>query len=198
MAVQLKKGQRVSLEKSVKYALVGLGWKTNSFDGAAFDLDASAFLTASNGKVKYENTDFVFYHNKEGRNKCVIHLGDNLVGSSGDKDDEQIKIDFTKVPEDIEHIALTVTIHDADRRKQNFGQVSRAYVRVANLTNFNDESGDEQIRYDLEEDFSNETAIVVAEFYKKDNEWRFKAVGAGFDGGLKSLCNNFGVEVSSD
>jgi tellurium resistance protein TerD len=193
--INLTKGARVSLDKNVNFALVGLGWKANSFDGKDFDLDASVFMTDDNGKCKNSDTDFVFYSNKVGRNGCVKHMGDNLTGSSGNKDDEQIKIDFTKIPDDVKRLAIAVTIYDADTRAQTFGQVSNAYVHVASIPAMDAEIGTEQIRYDLEEDFSAETAVVAAEFYKKDGEWKFKAVGRGFNGGLKALCNNFGVDA---
>ncbi len=192
--VNLSKGQRVSLEKSMTRALVGLGWDTNKYDGGFdFDLDAAAFLLGANGKVNRDE-DFIFYNNLASRNEAVVHTGDNLTGE-GDGDDEVILIDFTKMPEDIEKIAITVTIHDAVNRRQNFGQVSNAYVRVAKILNDNDMTGEDAIRFDLVEDFSIETAIVVCEIYKKNNEWKFNAVAAGYQGGLEALCRSFGVNV---
>lgn len=194
MAVNLSKGQRVSLDKSMKMALVGLGWDTNKYDGGYdFDLDAAAFLLGENGKVLSDD-DFIFYNNLDGRNGAVVHTGDNLTGA-GDGDDEIIIINFEKMPDDVKKIAITVTIHEADVRKQNFGQVSNAYVRVAKMENENDTQGEEALRYDLVEEFSVETAIVVCEIYKHGNDWKFNAVGAGYQGGLSALCRSFGVNI---
>lgn len=194
MAVNLSKGQRVSLDKSMKMALVGLGWDTNKYDGGYdFDLDAAAFLLGENGKVLSDD-DFIFYNNLDGRNGAVVHTGDNLTGA-GDGDDEIIIINFEKMPDNVKKIAITVTIHEADVRKQNFGQVSNAYVRVAKMENENDTQGEEALRYDLVEEFSVETAIVVCEIYKHGNDWKFNAVGAGYQGGLSALCHSFGVNV---
>lgn len=194
MAVSLSKGQRVSLDKTMTMALVGLGWDTNQYDGGHdFDLDAAAFLLGENGKVIHEN-DFIFYNNLDGRNGAVVHTGDNLTGE-GDGDDEVIMINFTKVPSEIKKIAITVTIHDAVNRKQNFGQVSNAYVRVAKLANENDTKGEEVLKFDLVEDFSVETAIVVCEIYRHGADWKFNAVAAGYQGGLAALCQSFGVNV---
>lgn len=194
MAVNLSKGQRVSLDKSMKMALVGLGWDTNKYDGGYdFDLDAAAFLLGENGKVLSDD-DFIFYNNLDGRNGAVVHTGDNLTGA-GDGDDEIIIINFEKMPDDVKKIAITVTIHEADVRKQNFGQVSNAYVRVAKMENENDTQGTEALRYDLVEEFSVETAIVVCEIYRHGNDWKFNAVGAGYQGGLSALCRSFGVNI---
>jgi tellurium resistance protein TerD len=194
MAVNLSKGQRVSLDKSLTMALVGLGWDTNQYDGGYdFDLDAAAFLLGENGKVLNDN-DFVFYNNLEGRKGAVKHTGDNLTGA-GDGDDEVIVINFTKMPSEIHKVAITVTIHDALVRKQNFGQVSNAYVRVAKMSNENDTNGEEVLRFDLVEEFSVETAIVVCEIYRNGNDWKFNAVAAGYQGGLNALCRSFGVNV---
>jgi tellurium resistance protein TerD len=194
MAVNLSKGQRVSLDKSLTMAMVGLGWDTNRYDGGYdFDLDASAFLLRENGKVVNDN-DFVFYNNLDGRNGAVTHTGDNLTGE-GDGDDEVIVIDFRKIPKEIQKIAITVTIHDAVARKQNFGQVSNAYVRVAKMANETDTNGEEVLRFNLGEDFSVETAIVVCEIYRNGSDWKFNAVAAGYQGGLESLCRSFGVSV---
>lgn len=194
MGVNLSKGQRVSLEKSMTLALVGLGWDTNRYDGGHdFDLDAAAFLLGENGKV-LRDEDFVFYNNMNGRDGAVMHTGDNLTGE-GEGDDEVILIDFTKIPDEIKKIAITVTIFEATERGQNFGQVSNAYVRVAKRANENDMDGVEAIKYDLMEEFSIETAIVVCEIYRHGNDWKFNAVGSGFQGGLEALCRNFGVNV---
>ncbi len=194
MAVNLSKGQRVSLDKSMKMALVGLGWDTNKYDGGYdFDLDAAAFLLGENGKV-ISDDDFIFYNNLNSRNDAVIHTGDNLTGA-GDGDDEVIIINFEKMLPEIKKVAITVTIHEADVRRQNFGQVSNAYVRVAKMENENDMQGTEALRFDLVEEFSIETAIVVCEIYKHGNDWKFNAVGAGYQGGLAALCRSFGVNV---
>jgi len=194
MGINLSKGQRVNLEKSMTLALVGLGWDTNQYDGGYdFDLDAAAFLLGENGKV-LKDEDFVFYNNLDGRNGAVVHTGDNLTGE-GEGDDEVILIDFTKVPNEIKKIAITVTIHEAVQRGQNFGQVSNAYVRVARRSNKDDMTGIEELKYDLMEEFSIETAIVVCEIYRHGNDWKFNAVGSGYQGGLEALCRSFGVNV---
>ena len=191
MAINLQKGQRVSLDDSMKLALVGLGWDTNRYDGGFdFDLDASAFLLGEDGKlIKAE--DFVFYNNLNGRNGAVVHTGDNLTGD-GDGDDEVIMIDFTKIPGEIKKIAICVTIHDAEARRQNFGQVSNAYIRIAKLADEFDEVGEPILKFDLEEEFSIETALVVAEIYLKNGEWKFNAIAAGYQGGLEAILNSFG------
>jgi len=194
MAVNLSKGQRVSLDKGIVKALVGLGWDTNQYDGGFdFDLDAAAFLLGENGKVTSDE-DFIFYNNLVSQGEAVVHTGDNLTGA-GDGDDEVIIIDFTKIPSNISKIAITVTIHDAANRKQNFGQVSNAYVHVAKMATDTDTKGEEVLRFDLVEDFSIETAIVVCEIYKSGNDWKFNAVAAGYQGGLEALCRSFGVNV---
>ena len=192
MAISLSKGQKVDLTKgnpSLTKVLVGLGWDTNKYDGGFdFDLDAAAFVLGANGKVASDE-DFVFYNNLKHKSGAIEHLGDNLTGS-GEGDDEEIKIDLAKVPENVEKIDFTVTIHEADTRKQNFGQVSNAFIRIVDETN-----GKELVRYDLGEDFSVETALVVGEIYRHNGEWKFNAIGSGFSGGLAALCRNFGVNV---
>lgn len=192
MAVSLMKGQKVDLTKgnpNLTKVFVGLGWDTNKYDGGAdFDLDAAAFLTQSNGKVS-NDADFVFYNNLKHASGSVEHMGDNLTGE-GDGDDEQIKVDLSKVPVNVDKIAFTVTIHDAEARRQSFGQVSNAYIRIVDEI-----SNQELIRYDLGEDYSVETAVVVGELYRHGAEWKFNAIGSGFSGGLKALCQNFGVNV---
>ncbi len=194
MAVNLQKGQRVTLDNSMKLALVGLGWDINRYDGGSdFDLDASAFLLGENGKV-LRDEDFVFYNNLRGRNGAVVHTGDNLTGE-GDGDDEVITIDFTRMPEEIKKIAICVTIHDAAARRQNFGQVSNAYVRVAKMKDEFDTNGETELKFDLEEEFSIETALVVCEIYKHNGEWKFNAVAAGYQGGLEAICKAYGVNV---
>ena len=168
MAVSLTKGQKVDLTKGnpgLEKVIVGLGWDTNRYDGSAdFDLDASAFLLNANGKV-LRDEDFIFYNNLESETKAVIHTVDNRAGE-GEGDDESILIDFSKVPVNIERIAITVTIHDAAERHQNFGQVSNAFIRIVNESN-----NEEILRYDLAEDFSIETVLVIAELYKHNGEW---------------------------
>lgn len=194
MAINLQKGQRVSLDKTMKLALVGLGWDTNRYDGGHdFDLDASAFMLGENGKL-LKDEDFVFYNNLNGRDGAVVHTGDNLTGE-GDGDDEVIMIDFSKVPNEIKKIAICVTIFDAENRRQNFGQVSNAYIRIAKMADEFDTTGEPALKFDLEEEFSIETALVVAEIYQKDGEWKFNAVAAGYQGGLEAICRSYGANV---
>ncbi len=192
MAVSLKKGQKVDLTKTnpgLKEILIGLGWDVKRYDGGKdFDLDSSVFMLGANGKVR-DDDDFVFYGNLKHKSGAVEHMGDNLTGA-GEGDDEQIKIDLSKVPADIEKIDFTVTIYEAEERKQNFGQVENAFIRVVDATN-----GKELIRYDLGEDFSIETAVVIGELYRNKGEWKFNAIGSGFEGGLASLGKNYGVNV---
>ena len=189
--VSLTKGQKVSLSKmapALKKALVGLGWDTNKYSGGFdFDLDASAFLCDTNGRSRPEF--FIFYNNLIGPNNCVQHMGDNLTGE-GEGDDEQIMIDLERVPNTINKIAITVTIHEADIRHQNFGMVENSYIRLVDAN-----TDKEVLRFNLGEDFSVETALVVAELYRKDNGWSFNAIGSGFSGGLKALCANYGIQA---
>ena len=192
MGIMLKKCQKIDLtkgNKSLKKRLVGLGWDTNKYDGGYdFDLDAAAFCCGDDDKV-HEDLDFIFYNNLKHETGAIEHLGDNLTGE-GEGDDEQILVDLSLIPSRITKINFTVTIHEADERGQNFGQVSNAYVRVVNQ-----ENDEELLRYDLGEDFSVETAIVVAQLYKYNGEWKFNAIGSGFSGGLAALCKNFGLNV---
>lgn len=191
-SVNLTKGQKIDLTKGnpgLKEIMIGLGWDTNKYAGGHdFDLDASVFLTDGNDKTLHDS-DFIFYNNLVGPNKCVIHQGDNRTGL-GDGDDEQVLVNFANIPSYIEKIAVTVTIHDAQARGQNFGQVSNAYVHIVDNT-----TGKEILRYDLGEDFSVETAIVVCEIYKHNGEWKFSAIGSGFQGGLAALCHNYGLTI---
>ncbi|MDR1966622.1 MAG: TerD family protein, partial [Synergistaceae bacterium] len=174
MAINLQKGQRVTLDSSIKTAIVGLGWDTNKYDGGNdFDLDVSCFLLGENGKANKEE-DFVFYNNLKGRNGSVTHTGDNRTGA-GEGDDEVILIDFTKIPDDIKKIAVCVTIHAAEARRQNFGQVSNAFVHVDKTTSASDKTGEPVLRFDLMEEFSIETALVVCEIYKHNDGWKFNA-----------------------
>lgn len=193
MPINLQKGQKVDLTKGnpgLKKLMVGLGWDVNQYDGGAdFDLDAAAFMLGENGKVPSQE-EFVFYGNLSHKSESVIHMGDNLTGE-GDGDDEQIQVDLSKVPANISKIAFTVTIYEAEARRQNFGQVSNSFIRIVDeVTN------QEILRYDLGEDFSIETAIVVGELYKHGTEWKFNAIGSGFQGGLAALCANYGIEVA--
>ena len=192
MAITLSKGQKVSLTKGnpgLKHLVVGLGWDTNKYDGGFdFDLDSAAFLLGESGKVN-SDADFVFYNNLKHSSGAVEHLGDNLTGA-GDGDDEQIKVDLSLVPANVGKIAFTVTIHEALERRQNFGQVSNSFVRVVN-----EDTKEELLNYELGEDFSIETAIVVCEIYRHNGEWKFNALGSGFEGGLEALCKNFGINV---
>ena len=192
MPISLKKGQKVSQTKEnpgLTKVVVGLGWDVNQYDtGGAFDLDAAAFLLADSGKVS-RSEDFVFYGNLKHPSGCAEHMGDNLTGA-GDGDDEQIRINLSAVPENISKIAFTVTIYEAETRRQNFGQVSNAFIRI-----YNELTGEEILRYDLGEDFSIETAIVFGELYKNNGEWKFNAIGCGYQGGLAALCASYGVEV---
>lgn len=192
MAISLKKGQKVDLTKTnpgLKNILIGLGWDTNKYDGGFdFDLDTSIFLLNADNKVN-SDADFVYYGNLKHESGSVEHLGDNLTGA-GDGDDEEIKIDLSKVPANVEKITFTVTIYEAAERKQNFGQVENAFIRV-----FDEQNNKELIRYDLDEDFSIETAVIVGEIYRNKGEWKFNAVGSGFEGGLDALGNKFGISI---
>ena len=192
MAVSLKKGQKVDLTKGnpgLKHLLIGLGWDVNKYDGGGdFDLDASAFLLKKDGKVTGDS-DFVFYGNLKHASGAVVHQGDNLTGE-GEGDDEQIKVDLSLVPDTIDKIDFTVTIYEAEKRKQYFGQVSNAFIRVVD-----EDKNEELIRFDLGEDFSIETAVVVGELYRNNGEWKFNAIGNGFEGGLAALGRNYGVNV---
>ena len=192
MPINLQKGQKVSITKDnpgLTKVVIGLGWDVNQFDtGGDFDLDAAAFLLTDTGKISRAE-EFVFFGNLTHPSGSVQHLGDNLTGA-GEGDDEQIKIDLSKVPENITKIAFTVTIYEAEQRRQNFGQVNNAFIRI-----YNEVSGEELLRYDLGEDFSIETAAVFGELYKNGNEWKFNAIGSGYQGGLAALCANYGVDV---
>ncbi|MEZ3503245.1 MAG: TerD family protein [Lachnospiraceae bacterium] len=192
MPVNLQKGQKVSLTKGnpgLTKVVVGLGWDVNQFDtGGDFDLDAAAFMLGDNGRVSGSG-DFVFYGNLMHTSGAVQHMGDNLTGV-GDGDDEQIKVNLSAVPGSVSRIVFTATIYEAETRRQNFGQVNNAFIRIFNETN-----GEELLKYDLGEDFSIETAVVFGELYKNGEEWKFNAIGSGYQGGLAALCANYGVEV---
>ncbi|MDT8406030.1 MAG: TerD family protein [Methylococcales bacterium] len=191
MAVSLAKGGNVNLSKEapgLNKILVGLGWDARVTDGAAFDLDASGFLLTTDGKVRNDQ-DFCFYNNKSVADGAVVHQGDNLTGA-GDGDDEVIEVELNKLSSDIDKVSFAVTIHDAEARQQNFGQVSKAYIRIVNQ-----ENGAEIARYDLSEDASIETAMIFGDLYRNGADWKFKAVGQGFKGGLGPLASSFGVNV---
>ena len=172
MPINLVKGQKVDLTKgnpSLKNLMVGLGWDVNTFDpGADFDLDAAAFMVGADGKCPADK-DFIFYGNLEHQSGAVLHMGDNLTGA-GDGDDEQIQVDLTKIPDNIDRVVFTVTIYEAEARRQNFGQVSNAFIHIV----------DE----------------VVGELYRRNGGWKFNAIGSGFQGGLAALCGHYGIEVA--
>ena len=191
MAISLTKGQNISLSKtdpSLKNVLVGLGWDARSTDGQDFDLDASVFMATENGKVPSDR-HFIFYNQLVSPCGGVEHTGDNLTGD-GEGDDESVIVRLDKVESNIKSLFITVTIHDAEARRQNFGQVSNAFVRIVN-----NDTGDEIVRFDLSEDYSTETAMVFGEIYRHNGEWKFRAIGQGYTGGLYSLCQQYGVNV---
>ncbi|MFT2721505.1 TerD family protein [Deinococcus sp. A31D244] len=191
MAVSLSKGGNVSLSKEapgLSAITIGLGWDPRATDGQAFDLDGSVFLLNAGGKVR-SDSDFIFYNNKTSSDGSVTHAGDNTTGQ-GDGDDETVDVTLTGVPADVDRIAVCVTIHDADTRGQNFGQVSKAYIRIMNKA-----GGAEIARYDLSEDASTDTAMIFGEVYRNGADWKFRAVGQGYAGGLAPLARNFGVNV---
>jgi tellurium resistance protein TerD len=175
-------------DPSLNQVLIGLGWDARATDGVDFDLDASAFLLAANDKVRAE-TDFIFYNQTRSPEGSVEHTGDNRTGA-GDGDDEAVKIDLAKVPAEVQKIAITVTIHDAENRGQNFGQVQNAFIRVVN-----DQTNVEIVRFDLNEDYSTETAMIFGELYRHNGEWKFRAVGQGYNGGLSAMCRQYGISI---
>ena len=191
MAISLQKGGNVNLSKEapgLNKMVVGLGWDIRSTDGAAFDLDGAIFMLNSAGKVR-SDADFVFYNNLKSVDGSVTHSGDNRTGA-GEGDDETVTIDLAKVPADVDKIAVCVTIHEADTRRQSFGQVSKAFIRCVNA------NGNTEIaRYDLSEDGSTEAAMIFGEVYRAGADWKFRAIGQGFKGGLGPLAKNFGVNV---
>lgn len=191
MSVSLVKGGNVSLTKEepgIESIMVGLGWDARSTDGSDFDLDASCFLLNASGKVR-SDSDFIFYNNLKSACGAVEHTGDNRTGA-GDGDDEAINVELSRVPADVAKLAFTVTIHEADQRHQNFGMVSNAFIRIVNR-----KTGREVARFDLSEDASTNTAIIFGEVYRHNNEWKFRAVGQGYNGGLGPLARNYGVNV---
>lgn len=191
MAVSLVKGGNVSLTKeapTMNIAMAGLGWDARVTDGADFDLDASVFMVGDDGKV-ISDASFIFFNNKTSTCGSVTHMGDNRTGE-GEGDDEQVKIDLAKVPAEVKKLVFAVTIYDAESRKQNFGMVSNSYMRI-----FNHDNSTEIARFDLSEDASTETAMIFGELYRHNAEWKFKAVGQGFAGGLSALASQHGVNI---
>ncbi|MBB3224642.1 TerD family protein [Pseudoduganella umbonata] len=191
MAISLQKGGNVNLSKEapgLSQLTIGLGWDVRTTDGAAFDIDSSAFILKADGKVR-SDSDFIFYNNLKSSDGAVQHSGDNRTGE-GTGDDETVQVDLSKVPADVDKVAVCVTIHDADTRRQNFGQVQKAFVRCVNTA-----TNQEVARYDLSEDSSTETAMVFGELYRAGSDWKFRAVGQGFAGGLASLATSYGVSV---
>lgn len=191
MAVSLSKGGNVNLSKEapgLKTVTIGLGWDPRATDGQEFDLDGSVFLLNTSGKVR-SDSDFIFYNNTSSADGSVVHSGDNRSGQ-GEGDDETVTIKLDGVPADIDKVAVCVTIHEAEGRRQNFGQVSKAYVRVMNA-----DGGAEIARYDLSEDASTDTAMIFGELYRNGSDWKFRAVGQGYQGGLGPLAKNYGVNV---
>ncbi|MER8523180.1 TerD family protein [Mesorhizobium sp. M0808] len=190
--ISLSKGQNVSLSKSdpgLKKIIIGLGWDPRATDGVEFDLDASLFLLGQSGKVRNER-DFIFYNQTKSVDGAVEHTGDNRSGQ-GDGDDEQMKVNVVAISADIEKLAVAVTIHDAASRGQNFGQVDNAFIRIVN-----EETNNEIVRFDLTEDYSTETAMIFGEVYRHSGEWKFRAVGQGYGGGLQAVCAQYGVSAS--
>ena len=191
MPVSLSKGGNISLSKEepgLSRVLIGLGWDARTTDGTEFDLDASAFLLASTGRVRTD-ADFIFYNNLRAADGSVEHAGDNRTGE-GEGDDEALTVDLDRVPAEIARIAVAVTIHEGETRRQSFGMVSNAFIRVVN-----DATGREIARYDLSEDASTETAMIFGEVYRHNGEWKFRAVGQGYKGGLAPLARGFGVNI---
>ena len=191
MAVSLTKGGNVSLTKeapTMNIAMAGLGWDARVTDGAGFDLDASVFMVGDDGKV-LSDASFIFFNNKASTCGSVNHMGDNRTGE-GDGDDEQVKVELSKIPAEVKKLVFAVTIYDAEARNQNFGMVSNSYMRIVNHDN-----GSEIARFDLSEDASTETAMIFGELYRHNGEWKFKAVGQGFAGGLSALASQHGVNI---
>jgi len=191
MAISLQKGGNVNLSKEapgLKKMTIGLGWDTRATDGAGFDLDGAVFLLNTTGKVR-SDADFIFYNNLKSADGSIVHSGDNTTGA-GDGDDETVTIDLSSVPADIDKIVVGVTIHEAESRGQNFGMVSKAFIRCINA-----DGGTEIARYDLSEDGSTEAAMVFGEVYRNGTDWKFRAIGQGFQGGLGPLAKSFGVAV---
>ncbi|EGK13576.1 TerD family protein [Psychrobacter sanguinis] len=191
MAISLTKGGNVNLSKEapdLTQMTIGLGWEPRATDGQDFDLDAIAFLLNDAGKVRNDQ-DFIFFNNLKSSDGSVEHTGDNRTGE-GDGDDEAIKVNLANVPSDVTKIAVCAIIYEGQARNQNFGQVADAFIRVVN-----DNGNTEIARYDLSEDSSTETAMIFGEIYRHNGEWKFRAVGQGFSGGLGPLAASYGVAV---
>lgn len=191
MALSLEKGQNVSLAKvdpGLNNIIVGLGWDARSTDGQPFDLDASVFMVGENGLVP-SNAHFIFYNQPKSPCGGVVYSGDNLTGD-GDGDDETVAVKLAQVDPQVKSLVITVTIHQAEERKQNFGQVRNAFVRLVNQ-----DTGKEAVRFDLSEDYSVETAMIFGELYRHNGEWKFRAIGQGLSGGLAGLCQQYGVKL---
>lgn len=191
MAISLNKGGNLSLSKTdpnLVRILIGLGWDERATDGASFDLDASAFLLTVTGKVRGDH-DFIFYNQLTSLDNSVEHTSDNRSGQ-GDGDDETLLVNLSKVAPEVEKIAITVTIHDAQARSQNFGQIANAFIRIVNQ-----DTQVEVVRFDLAEDYSTETAMVFGEVYRHNGEWKFRAVGQGYSGGLAAMCQQYGIQT---
>ncbi|HEX9172196.1 MAG TPA: TerD family protein [Telluria sp.] len=191
MAISLQKGGNVNLSKEapgLTKMTVGLGWDTRATDGAAFDLDGAVFLLNTSGKVR-SDADFIFYNNLKSADGSIVHSGDNTTGA-GDGDDETVTLELANIPADVDKIVLAVTIHDAETRRQNFGMVGKAFIRCVNAA-----GGTEIARYDLSEDGSTEAAMIFGEVYRAGADWKFRAIGQGFKGGLGPLAKNYGVNV---
>ena len=191
MALSLQKGGNLSLSKAapnLTNILIGLGWDVRTTDGAAFDLDASLFMVGDTGKVR-SDADFIFYNQAKSSCGSVEHTGDNRTGE-GEGDDESVKVNLANVPANVSRLVVTVTIHDAQARQQGFGQVGGAFMRVINSAD-----NSEIARFDLSEDYSTETAMIFGEIYRHSGEWKFKAIGQGYSGGLAAMCQQYGVNI---
>ena len=191
MAISLNKGGNVNLSKeapNLENVLVGLGWDARATDGQDFDLDASLFMVKDDGKVP-SDAYFIFYNQPKSPEGAIEHTGDNRTGA-GEGDDESVHVALSKVPAEVQRLVIVVTIHDADARRQNFGQVSNAFVRIVNRDN-----NQEVVRFDLSEDYSTETAMIFGEIYRHSGDWKFRAVGQGYSGGLRALALQHGVNV---
>lgn len=183
MAINLTKGQRIEI--GLQKVGVGLGWDPNDSSGQDFDLDASAFLLGSNGKIPTDQ-HFIFYNNKLSPDGAVVGADDDTTGGSSDGDDETIQVDLSKVAQNVQEIVFTVTIHEFDVRKQNFGQVRNSFIRIYNALD-----NEEIAKYELDEDFSTETAIEFGRLYRRDGGWKFEAIGKGYQGGLQTLVSKY-------
>ena len=192
MAINLSKGGNINLSKTaptMNKVDLGLGWNPRATDGKAFDLDAVAFLTGEDGKVRLDG-EFIFFNQKVSPCGSVTHNGDNRTGD-GDGDDETISVDLSKVPQEVAKIVFAVTIHEGQQNGQNFGMVDRAYIRVINQ----DANAEELARFDLSEDGSTEVAMIFGELYRHNGEWKFRAVGQGYNGGLRAMCGQYGISI---